>query len=123
MPSESTALPKLFPLPPGVVPAGGDIRLTSETARTAELGKPYQYQLQHCGVGSPIDFDGSLWDVLGAQDGRDAAVSEDQLGELINAGSGTMTLVDPDHAVFRTQSGLLLGLRRHQGPKAFQGCA
>ncbi len=123
MPSEGAILPRLFPLPPGVVPAGGSTRLAAETARTAELGKLYPYQLQHCGVGSPIDFDGSLWDVLGAQNGRDAEATEEQVGELINAGSGSMTLVDPDHALFRTSSGLILGLRRHDGPKMFQPCA
>ena len=96
---------------------------TAETARTAELGKAYPYELQHCGVGSPIDFDGSLWDVLGGQNGRDQPVTDEQVGELINAGSGSMTLIDTDHALFRTRSGLILGLTRHAGAKGFQGCA
>jgi hypothetical protein len=118
--------PTLFPLPPGVVePAGGDIMLSARTSRTAEPGKPYAYQLGHCGIGSPIDFDGSLWDQVGGQNGHDGPVlpDGDQAGELVNSSSGSMMLVGVDDAIYRTRSGLVVGLRRHDGPKGFPGCA
>jgi hypothetical protein len=94
----------------------------AQTAHAAEPFKPYPYQLQHCGVHSPIDFDGSLWDPVGAQSGSDTAPSEAQLGELVNATSGTMTLIGPNGSLFRTKSGLILGLARHAGQRGFNGC-
>lgn len=119
----SAALPNLFPLPAGVIPPGGTAKLTAKTAHTAEPGKPYPFTLGHCGVGSPIDFDGSLWDVLGAQDGNDHQVPEEQLGDLVNASSGTMTLVGAENALFRTTSSVVVGLKRHGGAKNYPACA
>jgi len=74
-----------------------------------------QLSLGHCGLFSPIDFDGSFWDPIGAVDG-DAP-------EAINSASGTIRLLTPVDAEFRAPSGFTLRLRRHQGAKTFQGCA
>jgi hypothetical protein len=71
--------------------------------------------LDHCGLYSPIDFDGSFWNPLGPVDG-DAP-------EAINAAPGTIRLVGPQEAQFRAPSGFTVRLRRHPGAKAFQGCA
>jgi hypothetical protein len=121
--ASAAVLPRLFPLPADLLPVGGTIPIAPKTARSAVIGTPYPYTLEHCGVGSPVDFDGSLWDVLGAQDGRDGPVTEQQIGEIINPGTGTMTLVDAEHALFRTSSRLIVGLRRHAGEKRFPPCA
>jgi hypothetical protein len=80
-------------------------------------GAPVQANLSlgHCGLYSPIDYDGSFWDATGPVDG-DAA-------EAINAATGTISLLGPVDAEFRTPSGFAVRLRRHAGPKVFQGCA
>ena len=86
------------------------------SARSAR-GAPLQASLSlgHCGLYSPIDYDGSLWDLTGPVDG-DAA-------EAINSAAGTIRLLGPIDAEFRTPSGFAVRLRRHAGPKVFQGCA
>jgi hypothetical protein len=116
------ALPTLFPLPSDFV-ASGTIAIAPKTAHTAEVGTAYPYELQHCGLFSPIDFDGTVWDIVGAQNGKGGQATEDQLNSLVNALSGTMTLLGPDTAVFKAKSGVIVGLKRHTGPKRYMGCA
>jgi hypothetical protein len=70
--------------------------------------------LDHCGLYSPIDFDGSFWDPIGPVDG-DAP-------EAIGGASGPIRLVGPQEAEFRAPSGFTVRLRRHPGAKAFEGC-
>lgn len=72
------------------------------------------FSLGHCGLDSPIDFDGSFWDPVGPVDG-DAA-------EAINSASGTITLLAPDLAEFRAPSGFVVRLQRHEGRKSLFGC-
>jgi hypothetical protein len=78
-------------------------------------GQVANVSLGHCGLYSPIDFDGSFWDPIGSVDG-DAP-------EAINSASGTIRLLGPQEAEFRAPSGFTVRLRRHPGAQVFQGCA
>jgi hypothetical protein len=90
------------------------IELTARSASGAGPG-PHPFTLGHCGVFSPIDFDGSFWDAVGRVDlGADAA---------INSADGTLRLTSPTTAQFATPRGFRLDLVRHSGAKAFRGCA
>jgi hypothetical protein len=131
-PAPSTATyPRLFPLSADIYDPDGGIGepvfvYPRSDPGTAELKKRYQHQLGHCGISNGIDFDGSFWDVVGAQDGQGHPVAENspQSSELINDTKGTMSLIGVDQALFRGPSGLILGLGRHDGPKGFRGgCA
>jgi len=89
----------------------------------AQVGTAYRYTLEHCGLLSPFDFDGSLWDVVGGLDAVGGPIgSEDEIGELINATSGEVMLVTPDDAQFRTPRGSVIALERHQGKKDYFLC-
>ena len=128
--AEPTPAPTLSfpPLPAAladVEPRPGEPRaeLAPRSRRGAEVGATYRFRLEHCGLASPIDFDGSLWDVLGVATAEGAQVTdESQTGELINATSGTITLVAPESARFLTPSGVVVTLFRHAGPKRYHLC-
>ena len=102
--------------------APGSATVGPLTAHIAELGKAYPFQLQQCGTLSAVDFDGSVWDVVGAQDGNGGNVTDAQLGELAEQATGMMALIRPDVAVFKTGSGLILALSRHEGKKPYPPC-
>ena len=72
------------------------------------------FALGHCGVGSPIDFDGSFWDPAGWIDVKAGA---------FDALDGTLVLTTPNTAHFSTAAGFELDLVRHPGPKSFASCA
>lgn len=86
------------------------------------MGVVYRYGLGHCGFGSPFDFDGSLWDPVGALDRAGGPVDGDEVGDLINEVSGEIILVDRDHAQYRTPSGVVVALDRHPGEKEYSLC-
>ena len=75
---------------------------------------PQQIELGHCGVYSGIDFGGSWWDPVGPIDADS--------GESINAGSGVITVVDPNHATYVGAGGLSLQLVRRDGAKLLPMC-
>ncbi|HET9345584.1 MAG TPA: hypothetical protein VFO05_07775 [Candidatus Limnocylindrales bacterium] len=76
---------------------------------------PVQFDLGHCGLHSPVDFDGSLWDPIGEIDG-DAP-------DAINAAAGQIVLLGPQRARFRSDGGFTVDLARRDGPKAYPLCA
>lgn len=78
--------------------------------------------LGHCGLISPIDMDGSLWDPIGGHDGAGGPLTEDQLGELINATPVVVVLTDPNTAVLQTPLGAVITLTRHDGPRDYFLC-
>jgi hypothetical protein len=86
------------------------------------MGVATMLTLGHCGLGSPLDFDGSLWDPVGGHDGRGAPLNEQQVGELINATDVAVTLVDPRTAWLVTRSGAVILLARHAGPRNYFLC-
>ena len=78
-------------------------------------GQNLPFALGHCGLVSPIDADGSLWDPIGQIDG-------DAL-EAMNPGPGTIIFLAPRAARFVTDSGFRADLVRRAGSKLFQLCA
>jgi hypothetical protein len=75
---------------------------------------PLPYTLGHCGLWSGIDVDGSYWDPVGPIDGDHS--------DAINSADGTFTFLDPNHAVFTSKGGLVVGLQRHDGAKLLPFC-
>ena len=72
---------------------GTDIPAAVILATSVRTGSGGEFALGHCGLVSPIDFDGSLWDPVGLIDG-DAS-------ESINASEGRMILVGAGAATFQ----------------------
>jgi hypothetical protein len=83
---------------------------------------PVNLPLGHCGLGSPIDFDGGLWDPIAGDNGFGGALTEQQLGELANSTTVVVTLLDPNRAVLVTPRGAVVTLQRHPGPRAYLLC-
>jgi hypothetical protein len=96
---------------------GGDpglFEVEAASPRVAGPG-PHPFSLSHCGIWSPIDFDGSFWDPVGFIDPSQPAA--------INSAAGVMTLTTSTTAVFVTPQGFRLDLVRHLGAKHVPGCA
>ena len=68
--------------------------------------------LGHCGLDSPIDVDGALWDPVGP-------IPADLA--LINATAGRFRRLGPDSAEF-VVGGSRVELRRHEGARMLAGC-
>lgn len=86
------------------------------------IGAPQNFQLGHCGLSSPIDFDGSLWDPTLGDSGAGVALTQDQHGELINSTTVVLALIDATRAVLVTPSGARILLVRHAGPRPYHLC-
>jgi hypothetical protein len=78
------------------------------------LGPTLRFSLGHCGLDSPIDVDGALWDPVGAID-ADAT-------EAINAADGEFRRTGPTTAEFVTATGFRVALVRHEGRKSVPLC-
>jgi hypothetical protein len=99
--------------------AGGTI--LAPASAPIEPATAYRFSLGHCGLHSPIDVDGSFWDPI---DGLTAGGAPLELGsdpEMINATAGFFVVIG-DEARFRTETGSVVRLERHDGPKEFPGC-
>jgi hypothetical protein len=114
----------LVPLPEGLsgIPAPGN-EFTAEVAPISpadelEIGLAVNYTIGHCGLGTPIDVDGSLWDPVGSA----AVLTEAQRGEMVNETSVVMVLIDDETLQMQTPSGALLTLTRHDGPRRYFLC-
>ena len=110
------------PLPAGVALPKGDVGITPASAPGAVPGVPQPFSLGHCGIASPIDWDGSLWLPVGASDLSGGPLDERQESELINASEGFIELVAPLQARYRSRSGLLLFLERLPGAHGYPLC-
>lgn len=98
--------------------------LTARSIADAEPGSVQPFTLQHCGLASPFDFDGSLWDPVAGRDAEGEPIdSEEEIGELINATPGEVVLLDSGQVQFRTAGGSVILLTRHVGAKAYFLCA
>lgn len=119
--------PTLLPLPEnaGGIPRPGDLSVMVDPRSPSgelEVGVAQSYLLGHCGLVSPIDMDGSLWNPIGGHDGAGGSLTDEQLGELINATSAVVVLTDANTAQLRTPSGAVITLARHDGPRAYFLC-
>jgi len=122
-----TATPTMRSLPANVagIPAPGDATATVEShsrSRELEIGVARNFQLGHCGLISPIDFDGSLWDPIGGHDGNGGPLTEAQMGELVNATPTVVELTDANAAQLLTPFGAVITLARHDGPRPYFLC-
>ena len=108
--------------PPGesrIGPTGG---LTFDpTSARLEHGVPYRFSLQHCGLHSPVDVDGSFWDAIDGVTPNGRRIDLESDGEMINSTPGVIVVIG-DEARFLTESGSVIRFARHEGDKEFPGC-
>jgi len=125
--SSPSPRPSLLPLPAnmGVIP--GEDEFSTEIAPHSrrgelEIGVARNFPLAHCGLASPIDIDGSLWDPIGGHNGAGGALTEDQVGDLINGTQTVVVLIDSDTMELLSANGAVVTLTRHDGPRGYFGC-
>jgi hypothetical protein len=83
----------------------------------------FSLTLGHCGLGSPIDVDGSVWDPVGGLDAFGEPIdSEEEVGELINATAVSAIIASVGRLDLRTPLGSVVVLARHDGPRDYPGC-
>ena len=95
-----------------LAPGQDSITLLPISPAGATIGVSYAYEMPHCGLGSPIDVDGSFWDGVGAP--------ADPV--MFDGAPGRFELVTRDAAAFTSSAGDVLRLIRHSGPKTFGLC-
>jgi hypothetical protein len=122
-----TATLALLPLPARVAgipqPGTPTAVLQPRTQRgTIPPNVPQRFELGHCGLMSPIDFDGSLWDPIAGDDGAGGPLTDEHQGELINATRVALTLIEPDVVRLETPLGAVLTLARHPGARPYSLC-
>jgi hypothetical protein len=88
-----------------------------------ELGVERDFALGHCGLSSPVDLDGSLWDPIGGDNGAGGELNEPQRSELINATPTVIVLISDDRLEMLTPLGAVITFARHDGPRAYFLCA
>jgi hypothetical protein len=127
-PSPSLDASLFRPLPQGLAglpPGGGPSAvITPQTQRGLPVDPSlgHAFELPHCGLLSPLDLDGSLWDPVGGHDGRGGALTEQQTGELINGTRVRLFLVAPDTALLVTPANAFVLLTRHAGAREYGLC-
>ena len=126
-PTPSVQAPAGHALPAGIsgIPRPGDVTaiIAPQTVRgSLQPGIEMRFQLGHCGLISPIDFDGALWDPVAGHDGFGGPLDEDQVGELINSTAVALVLVEPDLAELRTPRQAVVTLVRHVGGRPYNLC-
>jgi len=115
------------PLPPDLTQAPGprdpSASITATSSADAQPGLVVPIELGHCGLGSPFDFDGNLWDAVAGRDARGGPIdTSDEIGEFINPTSGEVLLLGSGQVQFRTPGGSIVLLTRHVGAKSYFLC-
>ena len=116
-----------LPLPEGLsgIPDPGAFGIDTHAATppgSVPAGVEQTFVLGHCGLSSPIDIDGALWDPAAADDGQSGPLTEVQVGELINSTPVLLVLVDDQTMLMATPAGARVLLERHHGPRLYHGC-
>jgi len=91
----------------------------------ASVGVPYRFQLYtHCGLDWPVamDFDGSFWNPIGAGPASDHS-GNPPAGYGNPYDQGTVRLISPTLAQYRSRTGLVSQWRRHAGPQTSSPCS
>jgi hypothetical protein len=120
--------PDLFagalPLPPGVGLPQGEFVVEPSSEPGLALGEPVPFDLGHCGLYSPVDVDGSLWEPVGGTDAQGGPIDSDaEVGDLINATRGEVMLVAQDRLDYRaSRSGVVVVFRRLEGSRGYPAC-
>jgi hypothetical protein len=117
-----------LPAPVGSVtpqPLGnGQFRFYPQSGH-ADLGVVYRFQLYtHCGLEAPtaMDFDGSFWDPVGARPTSSGGGNPPAgYGNPIDL--GTITLISPTRAQYRSRTGTVSQWSRHAGPQIGSPCS
>lgn len=125
--AQPTETPQLRPLPDGLsgIPRPGTpTAVLAPQSRRGSIppGVPLEFELGHCGLLAPIDFDGSLWNQIAGDDGSGGPLTDDHRGELFNATTVMLTLIEPDVAQMRTPLGAVITLVRHSGARPYNLC-
>ena len=80
-----------------------------------------EFRLDHCGLGSPVDIDGSLWDPKFGHDGHGAPIEgkDEVAAELVQQEGSrvSFTLVESNVAEMTFKEGPVVTLWRHDGPR------
>ena len=87
-----------------------------------EVGVARNFPLGHCGLATPMDIDGSLWDPVSGQGPNGGPLTDDHIGELINATPTAIVLIDQNTMQMTTPLGALITLTRHDGPRHYFLC-
>jgi hypothetical protein len=116
-----------LPLPAQVAVIPADVPTVSVPAESGPgalvVGTPIAYTLGHCGLWSPVDLDGSVWQPVGGTDASGGSIDSDaEIGELINATPGEFMLLTPDTAEFRTATGVVVAFARAPGELDYPLC-
>ena len=102
----------------------GQLRFFPRSGRVT-VGVPYRFRLYtHCGLDWPLamDFDGSFWDPIGAGPASDVGGNRPSgFGNPYD--QGTVTLISPTLAQYRSSTGTVLQWSRHAGPQISSLCA
>jgi hypothetical protein len=108
------------------IPLGGgpSAEIAPESAANVEPDPAvgHAYELGHCGLLQPVDFDGSLWVPSGGHNGVGAPLTQDQVGELINASQVRLFLLDEQHLLLVTPMNGFVLLTRHEGAREYALC-
>ncbi len=111
--SEARPLPSPTASPRHEILPDGRVRIWPTSARVEE-GVPYRITVfTHCGLEHSLDFDGSFWDVTEQPALPELGGFEDE---------GEITLESRDAATYRSASGQVFRLARHEGPRAVYPC-
>ena len=126
-PAPTGPAPTARPLPSGIaIRPGADDPSAISTPGTEfgswEVGQAQQYTLGHCGLASPIDFDGNLWDPTGGHNGSGQEPSPEQVTELLSSTTVSIMMISPLKAVMTAPSGAVVFLDRIPGAKAYLLC-
>jgi hypothetical protein len=119
----TSALP-IYPLPEGLTDMPEPLIEVEPTSGPGpDPGVVFPFTLEHCGLGSPVDVDGSLWDPTGGIDAQGGPIDTDaEIGDLINPTEGEAVLVGEDRLDFRTPLGVVVVFTRHEGAKGYPAC-
>jgi hypothetical protein len=92
-------------------PTEHTVMVAPSSAPGAEIGVAYSFGMGHCGLLSPIDFDGSLWDPL-----------NQEYSVVFDGATGTILLTSVDRARFVSDAGDELELARVEGSAPYPLC-
>jgi hypothetical protein len=115
----------LAPLPADLRLPQGEFTVRPESVRGLAMSTIVPYDLGHCGIYSPVDLDGSLWEPVAGTDGAGGPIDLDaEVGQLINGTPGEVLLVAADRLDWRATQGsrVVVVFRRLPGERAYPGC-
>lgn len=127
-PSATVDTGLFMPLPENLagIPLGGgpsaEIAPESQGGLVPDATVPHSFELNHCGLLGPLDFDGSLWVPQGGHNGVGGPLTQDQVGELINPTTVRLFLLDEQTLLLVTPMNGFVVLSRHEGPRQYALC-